>query len=105
MEKTCLHYSSECPLWVISGSIATTFRLSAFGGKADLNRDLVEGPLIARNGHEGIGYLGIVSLICVWIGGLTDAIKNRRNPAFSFAHIHVSGCLAPGPPGPPGGEG
>ena len=30
-------YSTECPLWVKSRRIATILRMSAFGGKADLN--------------------------------------------------------------------
>ena len=36
MEKTCLHYSSECPLWVINGLFAATLRMSVIGGKADI---------------------------------------------------------------------
>jgi len=31
----------------------TTFRMSAFGGKADIIQGVVECPLIARSGHQG----------------------------------------------------
>ncbi len=43
----------QCPLWVISRRFTTAFRMSAFGGKADLIHSLAEGPLIATSGHTG----------------------------------------------------
>jgi len=45
---------SECPLWVISGHFATTLRMSAFGGKADIIHDLAGCLLLAKSGHSSI---------------------------------------------------
>ncbi len=42
----------ECPLWVISRRFTTAFRMSAFGGKADVVQGVDEGPLLARSGHK-----------------------------------------------------
>ncbi len=44
--------SSECPLWVISRRFAAPSRMSAFGGKADVNRIHPICPLIAKSGHK-----------------------------------------------------
>ncbi len=41
-----------CPLWVISRPFSTAVRMSAFGGKADVNQRLIKRPLIARSGHS-----------------------------------------------------
>ncbi len=46
----------ECPLWVISGHPVTAFRMSAFGGKADVNHCVGECPLIAKSGLKTMGY-------------------------------------------------
>ncbi len=40
----------ECPLWVINGHFVTTLRMSAFGGKADINHLVPQCPLIAKSG-------------------------------------------------------
>ncbi len=45
----------RCPLWVISRPFSTAVRMSAFGGKADVNHYASEGPLIAISGHRGDG--------------------------------------------------
>ncbi len=39
------------PLWVISGPFSTAVRMSAFGGKADVNHCVGECPLLAISGH------------------------------------------------------
>ncbi len=44
----------ECPLWVKSRHFATTLRMSAFGGKADIFQGVAECPLIAKSGRYGI---------------------------------------------------
>ncbi len=41
----------QCPLWVISGRFAAPSRMSAFGGKADVDHCVGECPLIAISGH------------------------------------------------------
>ncbi len=41
----------RCPLWVISRPFSTAVRMSAFGGKADVNHYGSEGPLLAISGH------------------------------------------------------
>ncbi len=40
-----------CPLWVKSRRFAAPSRMSAFGGKADVNHNPAKGPLIAKTGH------------------------------------------------------
>ena len=52
MAKAALTQLGECPLWVKSRRLATTYRMSAFGGKADVNHCVGECPLIAISGHE-----------------------------------------------------
>ena len=44
------------PGWVKSRHTATAFSTSAFGGEADVNHSPVEGPLIAKSGHDPRGY-------------------------------------------------
>ena len=41
----------QCPLWVISRPFSTAVRMSAFGGKADVNQGVAECPLLAISGH------------------------------------------------------
>ena len=41
-----------CPLRVISRHFATTLRMSAIGGKADINHRTAKSPLIAISGHS-----------------------------------------------------
>ena len=40
------------PLWVISGRKAAPISMSAFGGKADVNHQTPECPLLAISGHS-----------------------------------------------------
>ena len=47
--------AAECPLWVKSRHTVTTLRMSAFGGKADLNHLSGKSPLIAKSGHQDEG--------------------------------------------------
>ena len=42
---------AQCPLWVKSRHFATTLRMSAFGGKADVIHQAWKCPLIAKSGH------------------------------------------------------
>ena len=49
--------SVVCPLWVKSRHSETTFRMSAFGGKADIIQGVAECPLIAKSGHTTLGRL------------------------------------------------
>ena len=53
--------SGQCPLWVISGPFATTLRMSAIGGKADINHGHEKSPKIAINGPDDTGAVGFVS--------------------------------------------
>ncbi len=43
---------AECPLWVKSRRFTAPSRMSAFGGKADVNHCVGECPLIAISGHS-----------------------------------------------------
>ncbi len=42
----------QCPLWVTSRPFSTAVRMSAFGGKADVNHCVGECPLLAISGHS-----------------------------------------------------
>ncbi len=46
-----LQSNRSCPLWVISRPFSTAVRMSAFGGKADVNHCVGECPLLAISGH------------------------------------------------------
>ena len=48
--RPILYGRRQCPLWVKSRHFATTLRMSAFGGKADIIQGVAECPLIAISG-------------------------------------------------------
>ena len=47
--------ATGCQLWVMCGLFATTLRMSAFGGKADVIQGVAECPLIAISRHKDRG--------------------------------------------------
>ncbi len=65
--------SGECPLWVKSGHCATTLRMSAFGGKVDINQGVSECPLIAISRHSGDAYPALAlrrgTRMGLWLAG------------------------------------
>ena len=64
--RTCATARAGCPLWVTSGHLSTTLRMSAFGGKADVNHTSPECPLIAISGSSRCLYMWFTTERVPW---------------------------------------